>query len=161
MKVNFKSKLVELLGKQINMGDKFPTFKAVNLDLSDFNFDDLPKSKKLVISIPSIDTGVCEMETTKFMNYFKNLDYPVLAISYDLPFAFVRWCTARDNKKVIPLSEFRYNDFGLKTGTKLDEVGLLTRAVFVLDENNEVLHVEYVKEVSNEPNYEKVYEFFK
>ncbi|MBU4690244.1 thiol peroxidase [Mycoplasma sp. ES3157-GEN-MYC] len=161
MKVNFKSKLVELLGKQINVGDKFPTFKAVNLDLSDFNFEDLPKSKKLVISIPSIDTGVCEMETTKFMNYFKNLEYPVLAISCDLPFAFDRWCVAHDNKKVIPLSEFRYNDFGLKTGTKLDEVGLLTRAVFVLDENNKVLHVEYVKEVSTEPNYEKVYEFFK
>ncbi|QBF34456.1 thiol peroxidase [Mycoplasmopsis phocirhinis] len=160
MKVTFKTREVNLLGKQVKVGDIFPSFKGVNLDLSDFDFDTLPKSKKLILSIPSIDTGVCEMETTKFMHKFAQTNYPVVAVSQDLPFAFSRWCAVSENKTVIPVSEFRYHDFGLKTGTLLEGIGLLTRAVFVLDENNKVLHVEYLEEVSTEPNYDAVMKFF-
>ncbi|MBN0919572.1 thiol peroxidase [[Mycoplasma] gypis] len=159
MKVNFKGNPVTLLGNELKKGDLFPNFKAVNLDLSDFELDNV-KGKKLVFSIPSIDTGVCEMETTRFMNEFKNKDYPVIVISYDLPFAFGRWCQAKNNQKVVTLSEFKYNDFGLKTGTKIEELGLLTRAVFVLDENNKIEHVEYCQEVASEPNYEEVLKHF-
>ncbi|AIA29638.1 thiol peroxidase [Mycoplasmopsis californica] len=160
MQVKFLNNPTNLLGKEIKAGDIFPDFVGVKLDMSDFHLNSLPKSKKLIFSIPSIDTGVCEMETTKFMNFFKDKDYPVVAVSCDLPFAFGRWCTAKNNEKIIPLSEFRHRDFGLKTGTVLEGVGLLTRAIFVLDENNKVLHVEYVPEVSTEPDYDKVYAYF-
>ncbi|WP_029609062.1 thiol peroxidase [Mycoplasma simbae] len=160
MQVKFLSNPVNLLGQELKVGDIFPSFKAVNLDMSDFDFDSLPKSKKLVFSIPSIDTGVCEMETTKFLNFFKHKDYPVVAVSHDLPFAFKRWCTATNNEKIVPVSEFRHKEFGLKTGTLLEGIGLLARAVFVLDENNKILHVEYVEEVTTEPNYDKALAFF-
>ncbi|MCS4537216.1 MULTISPECIES: thiol peroxidase [unclassified Mycoplasma] len=160
MKVKFKSQPVNLLGNEIKVGDIFPSFKGVNLDMSDFEFDSLPKTKKLILSIPSIDTGVCEMETTKFMHKFAQTNYPVVAVSQDLPFAFNRWCAATGNKTVIPVSEFRHHDFALKTGTLLEGIGLLTRAVFVLDENNKVLHVEYLEEVGNEPDYDAVMKFF-
>ena len=36
----------------------------------------------------------------------------------------------------------------------INELGLLTRAVFVLDEDNTITYVEYCSEVTDEPNYE-------
>ncbi|TQC54137.1 thiol peroxidase [Mycoplasmopsis mucosicanis] len=161
MQVNLKGQNVNLLGSTIKLGDTFPNFKAVNLDLSDFELYQAPKAKKLIFSIPSIDTGVCEIESGKFMNYFSNKNYLVYAISKDLPFAFNRWCVANQNQAIKPLSDYKYNEFGIKSGTLLENVGLLTRAIFVLDEENKVIHVEYVKNVSDEPNYEDVYAFFK
>ncbi|PZW00546.1 thiol peroxidase [Metamycoplasma auris] len=160
MKVKFGSDDVNLLGNEIRIGDTFPNFMAVDLDFNDFELSSLPKTKKLILSIPSIDTGVCETETTKFMNYFINKEYPVLVISQDLPFALGRWCAIRNNKTIQTLSEFKYKDFGRKTGTLLEGKELLTRAVFVLDENNKVLYVDYVKVVGHEPNYEEILRFF-
>ncbi|QSF13383.1 thiol peroxidase [Mycoplasma sp. Mirounga ES2805-ORL] len=162
MKITFKGNEITLVGNQLKVGDVFPEFKAVGLNLSDFDYSSIKGKKKLIFSIPSIDTGVCEIETTKFMNYFKEKeDTPILVISYDLPFAFGRWCAASGNEHVQPLSEFKYNDFGVKTGTKIKELGLLTRAVFVVDENEKITHVEYVKEVGLEPNYKAVLKNFK
>ncbi len=70
-------------------------------------------------------------------------------------FAQNRWCVAKENKKIKLVSEFRHNDFGKKTQTLLEGIGLLTRAVFVVDENHKVEYAEYVPVVSDEPKYEK------
>ena len=39
-------------------------------------------------------------------------------------------------------------------GAMIEKYGLLTRAVFVVDENDKVLYVEYCEKIVNEPNYE-------
>ncbi|MGV2392827.1 UNVERIFIED_CONTAM: redoxin family protein [Campylobacter lari] len=90
MKVSFKNNLVNLLGTELKVGDTFPEFKAVSLNLEDFDSSIYKNKKRLIFSIPSIDTGVCEMETTKFLEYFKDKEYPIMVISQDLPFAFGR-----------------------------------------------------------------------
>ncbi|MBN0970737.1 thiol peroxidase [Mycoplasma phocoeninasale] len=161
MKIKFKNQQLNLLGEQLKKGDIFPIFKAVNIDMSDFDSSQLNGKRRLFFSIPSIDSSVCEIETLKFMDRFKESNCPIVAISYDTPFAFRRWCAAKNNDKVITLSEFRYNDFGKKTGTRVEELGILTRAVFVVNENDKVEYVEYVNEITNEPNYEEVLKYFK
>ncbi|MCU4117043.1 thiol peroxidase [Mycoplasma zalophi] len=160
MKITFKGNEMSLIGQQLKVGDKFPNFKAVDLNLADFNSENITGKRRLIFSIPSIDTGVCELETTRFMHDFQDKPFPVVVISYDTPFAFGRWCAAKENTKVTTLSEFKYNDFSAKTGTKIAELGLLTRAVFVVNENDVIEHVEYVNEVSNEPNYQEILKFF-
>nr|WP_307925882.1 redoxin family protein [Mycoplasmopsis bovis] len=72
MKVSLANMDVNLLGTEVKVGDVFPNFKAVDSELGDFEFYSLPKGKKLVLSVPSIDTGTCDIETTKFMNHFKD-----------------------------------------------------------------------------------------
>ncbi|MBT1405592.1 thiol peroxidase [Mycoplasma bovis] len=161
MKVSLANMDVNLLGTEVKVGDVFPNLKAVDSELGDFEFYSLPKGKKLVLSVPSIDTGTCDIETTKFMNHFKDKEYDVVVVSYDTPFAQNRWCVAKDNKKVKLVSEFRHNDFGRKTQTLLEGIGLLTRAVFVVDENHKVEYAEYVPVVSDEPKYEEALKFFK
>ena len=60
-------------------------------------------------------------------------------------------------EKVKTLSDHRTGAFGrsygvLIKGGKLDR--FLGRAVFVADKNNKLVHVEYVPEVGQEPNYD-------
>jgi thioredoxin-dependent peroxiredoxin len=55
---------------------------------------------------------------------------------------------------VVTLSDYRNADFGNKYGALIKELHLLARAVFVLDERDNLVHVEYVKEVAEHPNYD-------
>ncbi len=57
---------------------------------------------------------------------------------------------------MVSLSSFR-STFGADYGVNLAGSplrGLTTRAVVVLDENNQVLHAELVAEIGQEPNYD-------
>ena len=55
------------------------------------------------------------------------------------------------------MSDYQKREFGLATGTLIEGLELLTRAIFVVDENNIVKYVEYVPEVSSHPDYDAVY----
>jgi thioredoxin-dependent peroxiredoxin len=78
----------------------------------------------------------------------------VLTVSMDLPFAQKRWCGANGIENVVTLSDHREASFGKAFGVLIEDLRLLTRAVFVLNQNNEVTYVEYVKEATDHPDYE-------
>lgn len=160
MQVLFKNQPVDLIGNNLKVGDKFIDFKAVDSELNEFDSQNT-SGLRVFLSVPSIDTGVCEIEVNKFINHFNDLNAKCFVISLDLPFALSRWCASKNNANVVLLSDFKYHEFEKVTGTYIKQVGLLTRAVFVVDENNNVLHAEYVSEVSSEPNYDDVLKFFK
>ena len=79
----------------------------------------------------------------------------------DLPFAQARWCGSEDVENVITLSDYKDRSFGENYGLYIEEMGLLARAVFVVDEKNNVTYVEYCKDISDEPNYDKALEALK
>ncbi|MGL4732001.1 MAG: redoxin family protein, partial [Clostridium sp.] len=54
------------------------------------------------------------------------------------------------------VSDYKDREFGKNYGVYINELGLLSRAVFVVDENNKVVYVEYLQEITEEPNYEAV-----
>jgi thiol peroxidase len=56
--------------------------------------------------------------------------------------------------KVKMLSDHRDGSFGTAYGTLIKDMRIESRAIFVLDKNNKIRHVEYVKEVADFPNYE-------
>ena len=88
----------------------------------------------------------------------KNLaNVEVLVVSMDLPFAQKRWCGAEGVENVKTLSAHRCTDFGydygvLISGGPLDRC--LSRAMFVVDPNGKVTHVEYCAEIAEHPNYD-------
>lgn len=154
--ITFQNKPVTLQGTFLTVGQVMPEFTVYKNDLSALNLSDI-KGNKIILSVPSIDTGVCSMEVAKFMNLVKELkNVTCLSVSMDLPFALDRWCQAQGNENVITTSDYKDHSFAKASATYVEELGLLTRAVFVLDENNVIKHVEYVKEITNEPDYEKV-----
>src|SRR5574344_1918814 len=97
MKITFANNPVNLLGKEVKVGDKAPDFTATKNDMTDYRLaDDL--GKVVIISVvPSIDTGVCSMQTERFNKEASQLDESIklLTISLDLPFAQSRFCGAK------------------------------------------------------------------
>ncbi|MBP2077329.1 thiol peroxidase [Oceanobacillus polygoni] len=153
--VTFKQEPVTLIGTEVKVGDKAPDFKVLSNDLKEVTLKDYSGKVKLISVVPSIDTGVCSEQTRRFNEEADKLDnVVVLTISMDLPFAQSRWCAANGIKKVDTLSDHRDADFGEKYGVLIEELRLLARAIFVVDSNDDVRHVEYVEEVSTHPDYE-------
>ena len=153
MKVNFAGNPVELQGTEIKVGMKAPDFTAVKNDLSAFKLADI-KGRKLIVAVPSLDTSVCDLEVRRFnaeATGFANTT--VITISMDLPFAQKRWCGAAGVDKLVTVSDYKDRDFATKYGVFLPNVGLLARAVFLLDADNTVRYVEYVPEVTSHPDY--------
>src|SRR5690606_39247815 len=116
------------------------------------------EGKVLVISvIPSIDTPVCQVQTKRFNEEVSKLsgNVCVLTVSRDLPFAQKRWCAAEGIDQVICASDYKYRTFGKAFGVDIENIGLLTRALFVVSPEGKISYVDYVSEVGDEPNYDE------
>ena len=156
MNVKFQGNQVTLEGNVVKVGDVAPNFVVIDNGLNPVAAKDL-KGKRVYVSVPSIDTAVCDMEVRKFNQEAAKLqDVKIYTISMDLPFAQARWCGNAGIEAVQTLSDYKDRSFGKEFGTYIKELGLLTRAVFVVDENNKITYLEYCEEVTSEPNYEAV-----
>jgi thiol peroxidase len=154
--VTMRGNPLTLVGPQLKVGEEAPAFTSVGKGLAPVNLDSFKGKVKIIAAVPSVDTPVCDVETRRFNEEAAKLpsNVQVLTISMDLPFAQARWCGAASVDKVTMLSDWRKAEFGEKYGTLIKELHLLARAVFVLDKDDKVVHVEYVKEVANQPDYE-------
>lgn len=145
------------MGNQLKVGDKAPDFTAIDKDLAPCSLFDIAKDKKVVLSVvPSIDTPVCQEQTKKFNKEAtaKN-DVVIITISMDLPFAQARFIETENITSTVLLSDYKSHDFASKYGLMIEELGLLSRAILVLDTDKTVKYVEYISEITNEPNYEE------
>jgi thiol peroxidase len=157
--VTMKGNPVTLLGREIKIGDKAPEFTVLRNDQSEYTLKDAGDKIKIISVVPSLDTGVCELQTINFNEAASELgDVVILTISVDLPFAQKRFCGAHGIDKVITLSDHRDLSFGLNYGFVMEELRLLARGVVVLDRDNVVRYVEYVKEIGTHPDYDRVLE---
>ena len=150
---------VTLLGNEVKPGDKAPDFTVLTGDMQPYSLKDAGSKVKIISVVPSLDTGVCEMQTLRFNNEALELeDTVILTISVDLPFAQKRFCAAHSIQNVIPLSDHKDLSFGLNYGFVMEENRLLSRGIVVVDQGNVVRYVEYVKEVTEHPDYQKALE---
>jgi thiol peroxidase len=78
-----------------------------------------------------------------------------------LPFAQERFCVANSIENSIVVSDYQTLDFGLKYGFAIEGLRLLSRGIVVVDATGTVRYVEYVKEVTTHPDYDKVLEVIK
>jgi len=154
--VTLKGGPLTLLGDEVKVGQRAKDFKALDYNLAEKSLADFKGKIKLIASVPSLDTPVCDMEIKRFNDEASKLskDLAIIFISMDLPFAQKRFCQEFDINKVKTLSDHRDADFGLKFGVLIKELRLLARAIFILDKDDNVKYVEYVKEVGNPPNYD-------
>lgn len=150
---------VTLVGEEIKIGDAAPDFRVTSNALAPVAFHSAYEGKVCILaSVPSLDTPVCDTETRKFNERVAALgeDVAVLTISMDLPFAQARWCGAAGIDKVETLSDYMSAEFGKNYGVYMKENHLLARAVFVVGKDGKVCHVELVKEIAEEPNYDAI-----
>ena len=147
-----------LVGEEVKVGDPAPDFVVLNNNLSPIKFSSYRGKTCIVSSVPSLDTPVCDTETRRFNEEAGRLgsDVVILTISMDLPFAQKRWCAAAGVDKVQTLSDHRDASFGLAYGVLIKELRLLARAVFLVDRGGTIRYIQWVKEVSKEPDYEEI-----
>ena len=162
--VTFKGKPVRLSGTLPSLHIKAPDFRLVDKDLNDRTLHEFQGKRKLIATVPSLDTGVCSLMTKHFNEFGKkhqNANFVILTVSADLPFAQKRFCETENVHNVLTLSMMRNKDFGKSYGILIEEgplTGILARSVIVLDEKDHVLYTELVAEITQEPNYHKALE---
>jgi thiol peroxidase len=151
----FKGNPLTLVGPELKAGDQAPDFDVVDGTLQPFSLDKTGNAVRIFSVLPSLDTPVCDMQTKRFNTEAAQLpNVKIFTISMDLPFAQKRYCDAFAVDNVKMLSDHKTGSFGSAYGTLIKEWRVESRAIFVVDANNKIQHAEYVKEVSDHPNYD-------
>ena len=160
LKITMGKVPVTIVGKELKVGDKIKEVPlVVNSKLDEKNiFED--KNIKVIYTAPSLDTKVCSLQTKQLNEAAKK--YPNVkfySVTVDTPFAQERFCTANEINGLKAVSDFKYHQFGIQNGFFVKEKGLLTRALTILDENNNVKYIEYMPEEGKEANIDKALKF--
>ena len=77
-----------------------------------------------------------------------------MTISADTPFAQKRWATEQKVDNLQLLSDHKERAFADAYGVKIKELGLLTRAIYLVDKTGIIRYIETVPEVALEPDYD-------
>ncbi|NMM55057.1 thiol peroxidase [Paenibacillus aquistagni] len=159
----FKGNPITLIGPELQVGAEAPDFTLHKNLLETASLNDFAGKIKLISVVPSIDTGVCDMQTRRFNEEASKLGEQVivLTVSADLPFAQARWCGAAGVDQVVMLSDYKNNSFGQAYGLLIKEFQLDMRAIFVLDADNKITYAEYLPEMTEHPNYDAAIEAVK
>ncbi len=160
--ITLKGKPIHTVGNLPTLNTKAPDFVLVDKDLNDHTLREFQGKRKLLATVPSLDTGVCSA-MTKHLNEFgkKHPGTVIITVSADLPFAQKRFCEGENVHNVITLSMMRDKEFGKSYGLLIQDgplKGILARSLIVLDEKDHVLYTELVPEIAQEPNYHKALE---
>ncbi len=154
--VKANNRYVTLLGTQVAIGEKAPNFKVVDKNFAPVQLSDFKDQTILISVVPSLDTGVCSLQTKRFNEEAAKLpeNITILTISNDLPFAQKRFCKIENVDKIKVLSDSVWRNFGESYGLIIKGMGLLTRAIFIIDNQGKVKYKELVANISEHPNYE-------
>ena len=157
--VTLKGDPFTLVGPELKVGDRAPDFETVGKDLKPISLADTRGAVRVFSVVPSLETPVCDAQTRRFNEEAAKLpNLKIYTISMDLPFAQTRWCEASGVDNLMMLSDHRNAKFGTNFGTLIKELRLNSRAIFVIDEEDTLRHVEYVKEVADYPDYKAALE---
>lgn len=158
--ITFKGQAIQTEGALPQRGSAAPPFTLVKTDLTPTSLGDYSGRRMVLNIFPSLDTPVCATSLRKFNALAGSmLNTKVLCVSADLPFAAERFCSVEGLDNLVPASCFRNPDFGSTYGVAMVDgplLGLLARAVVVVDEAGVVLHTELVPDIGKEPGYDAV-----
>ena len=156
--ITLKGTPTDLAGAALKIGDPAPDFILQNNALEDVTLGTFSGKTLVIATLPSLDTPVCHAETKRFNEQAEKLsNTQILVVSTDLPFGQKRWCGAESVEDVVTLSAHRSSEFGETYGVLISGgpfAQCLARALFVVNEAGTLMHVEYVKEVAEHPDYD-------
>ncbi len=154
--VTLKGNPITLIGDEVKTGQKAKDFNVLDHDLKEKTLGDFKGKIKLIASVPSLDTPVCDSEIKRFNDEASKLskDLVIIFISMDLPFAQKRFCQEFEINRIKTLSDHKDANFGINYGVLIKELRLLARAIFLIDKDDNITYTEYVKETGMPPNYD-------
>ena len=152
-----KTNKFSLSGEGIKVGDYMPSIQLVTSELKPFDTSSNNKSVKIYSVLTSVDTPVCVQQAIDLDKYFSENQtdlsgIELFAISADTPFAQQRFLKDHDLQGITYLSDSSKHQFGLKTGSQIEQLGLLTRSIIVVDKSNKVVYAQRVPELTTIPD---------
>src|SRR2546430_8647923 len=104
--VKFKDTTLTLLNNEVKAGQSAPDFKVQkSADMNDYTLTSGTSKTRIIATVPSLDTPVCDLEAKRFNEEASKLPgVEVVVVSMDLPFAQKRWCGAANADKVVTAS---------------------------------------------------------
>jgi thioredoxin-dependent peroxiredoxin len=148
-------KNIVLLGDKVKTNTKAADFKVVDSNFNTVKLSDYKGQTVLISVVPSIDTGICSLQTKRFNSEVANLPQQVvlLTISTDLPFAQKRFCQQEQVDAMAVLSDAVWRDFGTNYGLLIKDMGILARAVLIIDAKGNLVYQQLVQNLATEPDY--------
>lgn len=148
-------KNIVLLGDKAKINHPAANFKVVDSNFQTVKLSDFKGKTVLISVVPSIDTGICSLQTKRFNNEIANLPQQVvlLTISTDLPFAQKRFCQQEQVNDMAVLSDAVWRDFGTNYGLLIKDMGILARAVLIIDNKGMLAYQQLVQNLATEPDY--------
>jgi thioredoxin-dependent peroxiredoxin len=137
------NKAVELQGHQVQLQQQAPDFQVVDEKFKTIKLSDFKGKTVLISVVPSVDTGICSLQTKRFNQEVSKVsdDVVMMTISTDLPFAQKRYCDAV------------WRDFGSNYGLLIKDMGILARAVLIIDAKGNLAYQQLVPALAQEPDY--------
>ncbi len=157
--IEFAGHSVTVVGEDVKPGEKAPDFTVLDQDWNEIKPLEESRGKvRIIASVTSLDTSVCDKETRKFNKEAADLgdNIEIFVISMDLPFAQKRWCGKAGIDQVHVLSDSRYADFGEKYAVLMKEPRMNRRAVFIVDADDMIRYAAYMAHIPDEPDYDEV-----
>ena len=161
--ITFKGGPMTLVGPELKVGDRVPEFHVQTAQtLGTVGWSELSENGTkavLMILVPSIDTSVCSLETGKFNRHVAGLPtdkIKTVTVSADTPFAQTRWAKEEGVDNIEMLSDHKDRMFGEAFGVEVKEMGMLARAIYLVDKGGVVRYIQTVPEIASEPDYDAV-----
>lgn len=150
----FLGKPVTLVGPKLRIGDPAPEFQVVGPAFAPITQANMESCIRLVLTIPSLDAPNCDQVIQHFSTALADLgEVTLLVASMDLPFTQARWRAATGIEGICLLSDYQYSSLGKAFGVLVEELRLLAPAVFIINERNRIAFSQYVREVTDDPDY--------
>lgn len=154
---DMKKETLEFDGNLLKVGDNLKDFALTDFTLNDLSLKDFNGKIKLFSTFPSIDTGVCDLQTKELLKIVSNLkDTVLINVSMDLPFAFKRWCNNENYDNAYLLSDYKTHEFAKNCGLHIKFFNLLYRAFFIVDQNNKVIYFQKSEKIGEPLNFDEI-----
>ncbi|MEY3090742.1 MAG: lipid hydroperoxide peroxidase [Pseudomonadota bacterium] len=161
--VTFKGEEVTLNSNGLKVGMDAPSFAAVTKEFSEVTVGGKKDKVQVIAFVPSFDTKVCKLETIAFnkkISEMKNVE--VMIVSKDLPFSIGKFCSDNKINNIMTVSDYKDANNALRYGATISAPvfleGFFARVVYVVDRDGRIAYKEVVREITEEPNYDKVIE---
>lgn len=156
--VTMHGNALQTSGEMPQVGATAPDFSLIGNDMKPVTLADTQGKVRVLSVVPSVDTGVCSIQTKRFNQEFDAMPDSVVGytVSNDTPFALKRFCGVEGVEKMTTLSDAREHKFSRDYGLYIENLGISARAVLVVDKTGHVAYTQLVPEIATEPNYEEV-----
>ncbi|MDN6194111.1 MAG: thiol peroxidase [Alkalibacterium sp.] len=154
MHVTLKGEKFQTNGSTPNVGETAPSFILKNLDDSNVELSDYKGEVVILSTFPDIETSTCARQTDTFNKKGKELsNTTVLSISANTVKEQEEWAKTKDVDTILLHDSER--SFAKAYGLYIEGIDKIARSVFVLNKNGQIVYKEIVKEMADDPNYEK------